>query len=237
MVHVVIHTNLGLENQRICGTALKQGFERHELQAEISPDIHKQADLHVIQGPWYAFKEWIGQPNVLWLDRCFYGCAKTVLSIGWLNPDGSRNFGGCDKPVKGQPPELQERKEYRGTCIVFGDYNRDMSEEIQLARKKHQRVYFRPHPAEHKNDSPVIALRGPLENVLDFADVAIGHSSTALIEAELHGLLVESTDPNHVVHHDGDRDKWLRQLSWKQWHLDEIRAGKFWEHLNDNRIT
>lgn len=128
-------------------------------------------------------------------------------------------------------PELKPRKEYRSTCIVFGDFMRDMTDEIRLARKEHQRVYFRPHPSDARKDYPALCLRGELRTLLDFADVAVGHSSTVLVDCELNGLHVTSTDPNHVVHHDGDREQWLRKLSWCQWSHRELKAGAFWEHL------
>jgi len=234
LVSLVIHTNIGLENQRVCAAALKDGFAKHGIDAEVTPSIYKQADIHLIQGPWYAYKEWLGKPNVIWLDRCFYGCSKTVLSLGWLNPDGSRNFGDCDKPAKGELPELKPRKDYRGSCVVFGDYGRDMTAEIHLARTRHAGgLFFRPHPQDQTNPHRAMTLDCELSSVFEIADVAIGHGSTVLVDAKIAGLRVESTDWRHVINFEGDRETWLRQLSWKQWSLNEIRAGHFWEHLHD----
>lgn len=230
MVSLVIHTNMGLENQRLCATALKNGFKRHGIEAQVTPDVKQAADLHVIQGPWYAYREWLGQPNVIWLDRCFYGCAKTVISLGWLNADGSRDFRDCDKPAKGELPELLPAKPMRRCAVVFGDYGRDPRPDIKDAERRYDSVFYRPHPSE-TGLCVLRPLRGELSAVFEIGDVAIGHGSTVLVDAEIHGLHVECSDPRHVVHHTGDRETWLRELSWKQWSLDELRAGTFWEHL------
>lgn len=250
MVAVVIHTNIrpatpqerlrGLKvgNQVETAQWLREGFARHGIDAQITADRLAPGDIHVVQGPHYCYREWVGKPNVLFLDRCFYGDSRFNISLGWLNPDGSRDFGNKGMAEgKGVLPELKSRKEYRGSCIVFGDYGRDMREEIYIARRDHQRVYFRPHPADHADDSPVLVLRGELRTLLDFADAAVGHSSTVLVDCELNGLHVTSTDPNHVVHHDGDREQWLCDLSWAQWSHEELKSGAFWEHLKPCKLA
>jgi len=228
---VVIHTNLHLPNQVECADVLKAGFNTHGITAHVTGSKTQAGDIHVIQGPWYCYSEWVGKPNVLWLNRCFYGCAKSIISLGWLKPDGSRDFRNQEKTeCKGTLPALQPIKERRRCAVVFADYGRDMSEELALARRAYDSVWFRPHPADAQI-TPYLPLRGDLEAIWGLADVAVGHSSTVLVDAMINGLHVISTDPLHVTQHVTDRDDWLTKLSWAQWSLDEIRRGEFWEHL------
>ncbi len=232
MINVAIHSNPHLSNQIESSGWLKQGFDRHGVGCEITADKHKSADVHVVQGPHFAWNEWLGQPHVIWLDRCFYGHHRFDLSIGWLNPDGSRDFKNTGMSFdKGDLPELKPQKTSRDCAIVFGDYGMDPKELIDYSRIHFSRTYYKPHPAEHGQVSPVLAPKWTLEQCWEIADVAAGHSSTVLVEAELNGLHVYTTDPNHVCKDIGSREQWLKDLSWAQWNFEEIVNGDFWEHL------
>ena len=234
MASVVIHTNTGLQNQRECAAWLAEGFKRHGVTVDVTADRCRPADVQVVQGPWYCLDYW--QPRsadhrVLWLNRCFYGDGRFDLSLGWLRPDGSRDFridGAAD--AKGTLPELKPRKERDRCAVVFADYGRDPRPDVIEARQNYQAVFFRPHPQQDV-DTKAITLKCPLSHVWELGDVAIGHSSTVLVEAEINGLKVISSDPLHVVHHDGDRQAWLNRLSWAQWNHEELQRGEFWEHL------
>jgi hypothetical protein len=238
MVQVVIHTNFGLGNQMETARWLRDGFARHGIAAEITPEITKAADIHVVQGPWYALKHW--QPlsdkhRVLYLNRGFWGDAREDLSLGWLKPNGTRDFRS-DGAVEANGYPLQPRpRKANGRCaIVFGDYGRDPTEDIERARRDYDSVFFRPHPQQIIATS-VMTLSGPLEDAWSLGDVALGHSSTVLVQARIEGLRVESSDPLHVVHaYPDDDERWLRELSWAMWHYTEIEAGLAWEHLLDH---
>jgi hypothetical protein len=133
---------------------------------------------------------------------------------------------------KGSLPKLRAKKRSRRAAIVFGDYGRDMTDAVLEARQTYQSVFFRPHPAKEQK-SPVMTLRGPLEALWAIGDVAIGHSSTVLVDAEINGLQVISSDPLHVVQGaEDDRQLWLNRLSWAQWSHSELMNGDFWEHLH-----
>ena len=231
MVSLVAHINPGLPHQVEHGQALTYGLKKHGIDLDVTEDIHKKADIHIVSGPWYALNAWKGKPNVLWLDRCFYGDSHDFVSLGWLMPDGSRNFKNDEKTVcKGLLPELKPHKKRRRCAVVFGDYGVDPRLQLANARRKYDSVWYRPHPQD-KSPAPCFPLRGSLDDVWTVADVAIGHSSTVLVDAQINGLFVESTDPRHVAHYTDDRESWLKRLSWAQWSLDEIVAGTFWEHL------
>ena len=231
MVSVVIHTNMGLATQVETSTWLQTGFSKHGIDAEITGDKHKPADVHVVSGPWYCYSEWLGKPNVIWLNRCFYGHPRYDLSLGWLRPDGSRDFRNVGMTsAKGMPPALKPRKAKRRCAVVFSDYGMDATDMIFDARQKYDSVFFRPHPAQ-KQETPVMTLKGSLDAVWEIADVAMGHGSTVLVEAEIAGLHVETTDPHHVARNVTNREQWLKDLSWAQWNHEEIQSGAFWSHL------
>ena len=232
MVSVVIHSNPHLPNQIESAKWLKQGFDRHVLGCVITADKHLEADIHVVQGPHYAFNEWLGKPNVIWLNRCYYGHHRFDLSIGWLKPDGSRDFKNKNMSSgKGKLPELKPKKTRQECAIVFGDHGMNPKKLIEYSRIHYGRTYYKPHPADMGQVSPVLAPKWTLEQCWAIADVAVGHSSTVLVQAELNGLHVYSTDENHVCQNIDDRTAWLNDLSFAQWGHTEIMKGDFWEHL------
>jgi hypothetical protein len=72
----------------------------------------------------------------------------------------------------------------------------------------------------------------PLADMWQRCDVAIGGTSTILVEAVINGLHIKQCDPLHVCHEMGDRAQWLTDLSWAQWNYETgIITGDFWEHL------
>lgn len=232
MVSVVIHTNLNLPNQVNCANWLKSGFDAQGVTCHVTGDKHAEADVHVVQGPWYCYNDWLGQDNVLWLNRCHYGCPDTVVTLGWLRSDGSRDFRNQGMAfAKGALPELKPKKERQSRAVVFGDYGRDPSDLIEWARGECDAVFFRPHPQD-KRSTKLLAPDWDMATTLEHCDIAAGHSTTALIEAELAGLHTYSTDPNHPVQNITDREQWLIDLSWTQWSAEEMKRGDFWEHLH-----
>jgi hypothetical protein len=227
---VIIHTNLALENQTLYADWLAQGFRRHGLEAVITGDATRAGDLHVVQGPHYAFEVWRGRENVLYLDRCFWGDAFEFVTIGWLNADGSRAFpdpGGTN----GDLPELKAQKTRGYSTIVFGDYRRDPAPEIRLARKSIGSVYYRPHPSSPPHTVEALTPAWTLAECWSIGDRAIGYATGVLIQARIAGLEVISTDSRHVVNDSEDREEWIRRLSWAQWHYGQVRDGQFWEYL------
>ena len=230
---VVIHSNPTLPNQIESSGWLKQGFERHGLNCEITADKYKQLQLHdqpvihVVQGPHYAYNEWIGKPNVIWLNRCFYGDSRFDLSIGWLNADGSRDFKNKNMSVaNGELPELKPMKPQQQSAVVFADYgkvNQAQHWEVD-ARYEYFPVNLHFHPADMQNFRT-------LTDRWDRCDVAIGGTSTVLVEAAINGLHVKSFDPLHVCQNMTDREQWLTDLSWAQWNHEQIMNGDFWNHL------
>jgi hypothetical protein len=207
---------------------LKEGFACHGVDAEITADKHRAGGIHVVQGPHYAFAEWLGKENVIWLDRCLYGDSRFDLSIGWLQPDGSRWFKNEGKTeANGTLPELKPLKTDQKGAVIFADYGKMVQAKHWTvdAREDHFPVYMRPHPAEMQSFYS-------LDDMWERCGVAIGGQSTVLVQAAINGLHVVSHDPLHVCQDIGaDREAWLTRLSWCQWHYTEIQNGAFWEHL------
>ena len=228
MVRVVIHSNPGLANQIESAGWLKEGFSCHGIDAEITADKHAPGDIHVVQGPHYAWHEYVGKPHVIWLDRCFYGDARFDLSIGWLRHDGSRDFRNADKTEpNGTLPELMPLKTDQKGAVIFADYGKMVQADHWTvdARRGHFPVYMRPHPSEMESFYT-------LDDMWERCGVAIGGQSTALVQAAINGLYVKSYDPLHVCQDIGtDREGWLTRLSWCQFHYTEIQNGNFWSHL------
>ena len=231
MVQVVIHSNPTLPNQIESSGWLKQGFERHGLDCEVAADRLKPADIHVVQGPHYAFAEWVGKADkerVLWLDRCFYGDSRFDLSIGWLNADGSRDFKNKGMVASnGDLPELKSMKPRQESAVVFADYGKmDQARHWEVdARSKYFPVHLRFHPADMQSIYP-------LADMWERCDVAIGGTSTILVDAAINGLHIKQCNPLHVCVGMTDRAQWLTDLSWAQWNYKTgIITGDFWEHL------
>lgn len=239
MVSVVIHTNVALGNQRETAGWLQQGFERHGVSAHVTPDKHAEADVHVVQGPHYCFDYWRERADthrVLWLNRTYYGHPRFMISLGWLRPDGGRDFRNRSAvDGKGLPPKIKARKEECRRAAVFSDWGRDPIADIERALAKYDEVQFRPHPEERDISVSVPVMAKPrwgLDAVFAWADVAVGHSTTALVDARINGLHVDCSDPhNPVVDDPDDDDLWINRLSWANWSMDELVRGDFIPHL------
>jgi hypothetical protein len=66
-----------------------------------------------------------------------------------------------------------------------------------------------------------------LQEILNTHDIAIGKRTTALVDAAIAGLRVETSDPHSPVYGLVDRGQWIMDLAWHNWSLDEIARGVF----------
>lgn len=197
----------------------------------ITPHCGGEADIHIVQGPWFALKTWANHPRVLWLDRAFWG-DPDVVTLGWKRGD-TRVFAWG--PAVRDKPAMLPWKTREDSALILADYNQDVSDLAAQARQRFGYVYTRFHPA---TKAPCHSLQADLM----MADVCVGHSSTALVEAIVLGVPVICTDPLNAVApvavrnmdadlYRGDRDARLHKISWMQWHIDEIRDGTALRHL------
>lgn len=212
---IVIHCNRGLDHQVRYAEALQSGFCRHGLPATISDSARAPGDLHVVIGPWFALEPW-RHGRTLYLDRAYWGDPGHV-SVHWLR-GGEKHYTWHaehrDHP-DGLPYKAGDRRlylcDYR--CEPEGDYDT-----------------VRRHPAQG-------AQRRSLAEDLAAHDIAIGRRTTALVDAALAGLAVETIDPfSPVLPISGLRDesaraRWLNGLAWHNWALQDIERGEMWKHL------
>ena len=235
---ILFHYNSRLQHQCDHAHAFIKGCK--DVLVTDKPD--GDADIHIISGPHFAYNQWKHHDKVLMIDRAYWGDPDCV-SIAWLQPDGTRKFASGearrDKPTlyEWKPTwSIPSLKEIR--CIVLADYGQDVTETVKQASKRFPSVQVRLHPADCKEPRPLT-----LEDDVKWADVIVGHSSSALFEAIRYGTPVICTDPNnpvmpvsaamHETLYRGDRSKWLHDMSYKQFSLSEIADGTAWELLKN----
>ena len=203
----VIHANGGLKHQVRVAKALQKGTGW-----DISCYPDTQADLHVVIGPWFALDQW-RDANTLYLDRAYWGDPNCV-SVHWLK--GGEKVRTRNRAFREHPPlkpmKTGDRRVY--LCDYGG---------------KPEGLYHsvRWHPAQRKPKTT-------LQQDLDAHDIAIGCRTTALVDAAIQGLGVETSDPHSPVYGLVDREQWIRDLAWHNWHTDELASGAFLDGIGDN---
>lgn len=227
---VVIHTNQSLAHQVDWGEALEAGLRRHRIQPLNTGSPTEPGDVHIVQGPHFALQVWRHHPAVIWLDRCFYADPYSWVSLGWLRPDGGRDFPAARRSDRWEAHEdqivrLQPWKE-GGDTVVFGDFA-SQAPALLSAIREHGAAAYRPHPsAPGWPACPVPELRETLQKTLSRAALVVGWGSTALPAAVLAGVRVRCLDPRNVAALAGEaRLPWCHWLAYTQWHRDEVARG------------
>jgi len=226
----VIHFNPNLQHQVDHAIA----FEACGFLAKTMVDFC--ADVHVVSGPYYALNRWKDHPRVLMIDRAWWGDPACV-SIGWLQPDGSRKFATGQVPRR--IPGMLPWKTRECSVIVLADYGQNISDIRFRASQRFTTVKTRLHPSDNPRKWVTT-----LEADLMLSDVAIGHSGTAIFEAVRLGVPAICTDPANecapvcanAINDDlyrGSRAAWLHDMSYKQFSLAEIADGTAWRLLKD----
>jgi len=207
-VDAAIHINTALTHQVEHGEWFRSGFKRHAITATVTSDRTMQADVHVISGNWYALRQWIGHPRVIALDRDHYRGNPDNVSLGWLRPDGGREF----RIGAGRPAPVPLPRKIQTASIFLADYNGPIDYDADELRL---------HP------STAGPPQRPLLDALKPYGVAIGYRTTALVTAALAGLRVICRDKRGMM----ARPDWLEVLPYADWHKSEISSGDAWEHL------
>jgi hypothetical protein len=209
---IAVHVNSSQPHQVEHGQWLKKGIERHGLKVEVTESPTLPADIHIVSGPHYAKKFWLGHPRTVLLDCAYYHDEKSGrwkstdwVSLGWLREDGGRRFR---KGSGRKPPEIEECRG-RGT-IFLADYGGPI-ERADTVRK---------HPAE---ETPKEALLDSLRR----HRLAIGYGTSALVTAALCGLDTICRDSRSILW----ESDWLELLPYADWRWSEIENGEAWEHL------
>lgn len=205
---IAFHTATSQSHQLEHFQWFRDGFKQLGINLRIL-DIYGDADYHIISGPNFAYQEWLGKPNVLMIDRALWHPEKSGkwqsmdwISIGWLQPDGTRIFAKGDGR---SGPEVATRKIGNGT-IYLKDYNDHREEEADTVRY---------HPAERNSTET-------LDQALDKHGIAIGYKTSALVTAALRGLKVICKDKRNIM----SDPNWLEILPYTDWHYSEIQSGE-----------
>jgi len=242
---VAIHANMTARHHLEWAAALAKGFTRHGLVPVTTGDANHEADYHVVIGPWYCYDRWEGQPNVLFLDRCFFGDHVGTASVGWLRGDGSRDFMNLNMPsirwvLTGEPVSPWQRIMLGGQVLILADYGQDTTSIFNRFHDLQPLI----DPAaiqerKHPNNCPFPPRS--LDDELAQADFVIGFKSTALIRAIMKGIpacCLDKRSPAYgfVTTELGDfsrpdRTQWLYDLAYAQWSHEEMVKGKMWDHL------
>jgi hypothetical protein len=204
-----IHVNPHLDHQKKLGVALADGFKSHGITPVLTTDPKAKGDFHVVLGPWFALKEWRFD-NTLYIDRAYWNDPRCV-SIHWLS-------NGEKVRTKGNP----YRRHPTLAPIKTGDRRLYLCDYKQKPLGRYHTVRY--HPADKTS-------RYSLDECLKAHDVAIGRRTTALVDAHIQGLRVETDDPHSPVADVTDRDQWITDLAWHNWSHDEISRGAMWNHI------
>ena len=214
----VIHVNPHLEHQVRIGDALKAGFKVHGLESTVSHNPNEQADTHVVLGPWFALNQW-RNANTLYIDRAYWGDPKCI-SVHWLQY-GEKVFTQNVRYRK-HPDTKPYKSGHRK--IYLADYGDKSITGFDCVRY---------HPAQVKQSRS-------LDADLKKHDIAVGRRTTALVDAAIAGLMVQTSDLHSPVYQINNkvsyvlRDQWLVNLAWHNWSLTEIANGDMWHALGSN---
>ncbi len=218
----IIHINPTQKHQREHGEWFAAGFKRLGIKYKVSPVIHEEADFHIISGPHYAYQFWKGRNNVLMIDRAYCHPEKSgqwasmdYISLGWLNPDGSRTF------YPGEGRTLPELPQSTGTKTIFlADYG-GPTEPADIVRLHPDQINNAGRFSYQINAGPT------LEADLMQCRKAIGYRTSALITAARMGLEIVCRDSTHIL----ARDNWRKLLPYTDWRYNEIQSGDAWSHI------
>ena len=212
-----ILVNPALSHQLDHARAWRAGLKRHGVDLVVTHDRDYRADLLILSGPNYAPARKHGD-NVLYIDRAYWGDPDSV-SIHWLN-NGEKVYTGCTAH-RPHPALMPYRTDTRRIfladygCKPFGRYDA-----------------VRMHPAD--------GGAGSLQEALQGYGVAVGRRTTALVDAAIAGLVVDTDDENSPVWPirglKGNRGDWITCLAWHNWSLTEIEEGDAWAYLSQQRL-
>lgn len=214
-MRAIIHESPNSPWQPRYGAAIAAGLSACGIKATRSCGKTERADLTVVLGPHWCL-DCHRDTTIIYIDRAFWG-DPDAISLHWMI-DGEKVYDWA--PREGRPhPDLQPMK--RGSkTVLLNDYRRYYSAPGATVRM---------HPAESITSEP-------LADCLRRHDIAIGGRSTALVDAAIAGLVVESREQNSPVapisgQANPDRKSWIIALSWHNWTHDELQTGAPWRHL------
>jgi hypothetical protein len=218
---VVNIINSNLENQRLTGRLMQQGFEALGHAVKTTTDRTARGDITVVHGCNYA-KDF-AEGRVLWLDRCWYGRTTEWVSLGWKVNNHARIYaqGGSQRfksHVEQGHVELAPMKAETSTIVIDG---------YPQALKGKYGGHYRAHPARASHTDTLAEAMEPYSH-------AITEYGTCAAQAWLAGLTVDCHDPHNIVHTHHVRETWANDLAWTQFTNAELASGYAIKHLLDD---
>lgn len=130
-------------------------------------------------------------------------------------------------------------------ALSMVDFNQWVKETADDLERLGKDVRFRPHPeAINRGQAlPVpnyMVVGGTLSEALSEAACVVTWNSNTGVDAVLSGVPAVAYDEgamgwpvaSHSVHEPlvmPDRADWFRDMSWRQWSMEEIQSGEAWE--------
>lgn len=251
--HQYVHGRAFREGMELCGVETVRGKWDRASDADVAVVwTFKQSAL--IEGMFARGK------HVIVMERGFLPPRHEWVSLGLdgLNDNGrapppadagerfERHFGHLLKPWKTIESDvaLVIGQTLNGPAAGHIDFAAWAQEQTDRARAAGYRVVYRSHPGQ-----PTPCPRGAepsttpaLMDDVAAAAVTVSYNSTAAIASVLAGTPSVATDPSAVAYPVSahaieeplampDRSDWCRDLSWRQWTIEELADGTAWRHF------
>lgn len=239
--------------------AMESGINACGDKAVINRVYRPKYDVSIVWGirrRWSKYAIEQGKPVIV-VERGYLGeRKKTWLSVGNGGLNGFANFNNADVPNdrwQTWADKIKPWKQGGKYAVIMGQVPKDSSlygvcpykwaqSIYQSAVDRFGAVYFRPHPDAQSIKTSLPIIDGNLDDVLNDAKCVITYSSNSAVDAVINGVpaitMQKGSMAWDVSTHEfadelytGDRDAWGARLAYAQWHIDEIRSGKAWQHI------
>lgn len=247
--------------------AMAAGLRRHGISTSFFSDIPDPSDFSVFWGWRRAEHYRNKGHEILVMERGYLGDRFAWSSLGWngLNgratwnkshDDGERLFRNFSHLIGNHDTNRN------GYALVIGQVQGDMSIKRVNIDKWYREAYssmqsagfdvqFRQHPVALKRgySAPYSSLDGDLNSILDGAAIVVTYNSNTGVDALVRGVPTIACDQgsmawpianrglNDVRLEVRDRTKWLTDLSWRQYTIDEIASGFAWECVRKPEVA
>jgi hypothetical protein len=171
---------------------------------------------------------------------------KSALDVSDLAGDPSRclRHGWAIRPQRPGHITFIIGQIYNDAALEGNDVYAWADRMAEIALLSGERVHFKPHPlerpaaAERYRKVRAPAFMGPMDEAVRLARKIVTFSSTAGPEAWLSGIPATAHSPMSMIHRaqrgDGSheaRQRWLNEISYRQYSLFEMASGLAWDFL------
>lgn len=254
-------------HQHTHGHAIAEGFANNGIQTFFFyDDPPKNVDFLAVWG-WRRAPLWRARGHeILVMERGYIGDRFEWTSIGWNGLNGRARFNSAfdtGERLETNYGKLIKpwRHKKNGYALIMGQVPGDaalagtdifkwaVNTAEELKAFGHE-VRYRHHPLAFNNlrPTPLPSMPGTLDEALAGAKFVVTYNSNSGVDAVINGIPTVTTDVGAmawpVTSHDTempiitpDRKQWLIDMSWKQWSLDEIKSGSFWQYVKRDDLV